>query len=341
MRAALFSRSRLYAWQRGAPDRKARKPKKVPEQTVEHAAALVARFPHLGGRKGQAYQLYHGLGYIGQKRYERIKDHVKRLLIQEVSRRKLTSAMGESFEHVRPRQVGEIWAEDFTEVVVEAETFKVAVLLDVFDAYYLGAAVERRATTALVAAPVQLALARGSSAPTQFLLSDNGVQYVGEKHEKLLTSEQIVHRLIPPCVPQYNGCVEGGMRDLKSIFYNVWERRKRQGADKEKSRLERVRATLEETLRLLNESIPRPALGGVTPADVHLGRVERKRERLKEYREQQAARPVEPWKRSYWDILKSGVALGEMSDSELQTKLSFFGRRPLRQIAKRNQESVG
>jgi hypothetical protein len=34
---------------------------------VEKAAAVVARFPHFGGRKGQAYMLYHELGFIGMR----------------------------------------------------------------------------------------------------------------------------------------------------------------------------------------------------------------------------------------------------------------------------------
>ncbi len=45
--------------------------------------------------------------------------------------------------------------------------------------------------------------------------------------------------------------------------------------------------------------------------------------------------------RSYWEVLKSGVGLSEMSDGDVLTKLSFFGRRPFRRIAKRNRKSVG
>lgn len=341
MGTALFSRAQLYEWRKGDLDRKKREPKALPERTVENAAALVATFPHLGGRKGQAYLLYHEQGYLGEKQYDKIKGHVKRLLVQEVSSRKLPSRR-ESFEHERATKRGEIWAEDFTEIAVEGETFKLAVLMDTFDGYYLGSGAEKRPSVALVATPVEQALDRsGGKGPTKCLLSDHGTQYISGDHEQLLTSAEIVHRLIPVCVPQYNGCVEGGMRNLKSVFYNVWERRKRQGTDEGKSLIERVRAALDETITLLNESLPRPVLGGVTPLDVHNGSSQVKRAEIEAYREQEHSRPVEQWKRPYWDVLKSGVALAEMSDGELLTKLAFFGRRPLRRIGKRNRESVG
>jgi len=340
-----FSRSQLYQWKEGEQlERKERAQKVVPETTVENAAGVIATFPHLGGRKGQAYMLYHQQGYISTKGYEGIKKNVKRLIGQEVSRRELLSGR-ESFEHVRPEKPGEIWAEDFTDVTVEASTFKVAVLLDTFNEFYLGVAADSRATAGLVARPVDQALAgNGGKGPEKFLLSDNGSQYISDAHQQLLTSAEIVQRRIPACVPQYNGCAEGGMRDLKSIFYNVWERRKRERADEGKNLHERVEAALEETVFLLNEAIPRPSLGGVTPADVHQGRKEAKQAEIRSYTEsERARRDVPPWKRTYWEVLKSGVKLEQMSSGELMTKLAFFCRRPLRRIARRNRnrECVG
>jgi transposase InsO family protein len=224
-----FSRSQLYRWHRGKQlERKARESRPVLEATVEAAATVVARFPHFGGRKGQAFMLYHELGYIGMRAYDGIKRNVKRLLGQEVSGRKLLPGR-EFYEHVRAEKVGEVWAEDFTDVTVTGGTFKVALLLDTYDSYYLGAAVDCRATAALVRRPVEQALEKtGGKGPEKFLLSDNGSQYISEAHGRLLTSAEIVQRRIPACVPQYNGCVEAGMRELKSVFYNVWERQVRE-----------------------------------------------------------------------------------------------------------------
>jgi len=340
MKRTGFSPSQIYRWFRGKQlARKARERKAVPEATVEAAAAVVVRFPHFGGRKGQAYMLYHALGLIGMRAYDLIRRNVKRLLAQEVSGRKLLPSR-EYYEHVRAAKVGEIWAEDFTEVTVAGRTFKVAVLLDTYDSYYLGAAVDCRATAALVGRPVEEALGKtGGKGPEKFLLSDNGSQYISEAHGRLLTSAEIVQQRIPACVPQYNGCVEGGMRELKSVFYNVWERQVRKSADEEKSLLGQVGVALEETVRLMNEEIPRPSLGGVTPADVHAGNQEAKRREIQAYRARESSRrDVPPWTRTYWQVLEAAVKAGQMSSGELLTKLAFFCACPLRKIARRNRE---
>jgi transposase InsO family protein len=338
-----FSRSQLDRWQNGEQlERKERAEKLLPETTVENAAKTIATFPHFGGRKGQAYMDYHQKGHIGQKEYDKIKKSARRLFLQEVLRRGLFPER-KFYEHVRPAAVGEIWAEDFTDLVVEGHSFKVAVLLDVYDSYYHGAAAGRQATAALVASPVEQALKQtGGTGPKEFLLSDNGSQYISENHRKLLTSKEIVHRLIPACFPEYNGTAEGGMREFKSVFYNVWERRQREGADEGKNLLERVRAAVQETVRLMNDGIPRPCLGGVTPADVHFGRKHEKQREVRDYREKEAARrDVPPWRRSYREVLTAGLEIKEMSDGELVTKTTFFCRKPLRRIARRNRECVG
>ena len=178
--------------------------------------------------------------------------------------------------------------------------------------------------------------------PESFLLSDNGRQYTSSEHGRLLSSAEIVQRRIPACLPQYNGSAECNMVDVKSVFYNVWERREREEADEGKSLLERVEAAAEETIVHLNEGIPRPSLGGVTPADVHFGRKEVRQAEIRQYREKEESRSdVPPWTRKYWDVLKSGLGLEQMTDSEVLTKLAFFYRRPLRRIAQRNRMGVG
>jgi transposase InsO family protein len=344
MNRTCFSRTQLYRWEKGEQlERKERTLEMAPETTVENVAGVVGMFPHFGGRKGQAYMLYHQLGYVGIKTYDRIKSQVKRLLVREVTQRKLLLPAPEFYEHVRPEKPGEIWGEDFTDATVAGQTFKVAVVLDTYDDYYLGKAVDSRATVALVGKPIDQALQKtGGRGPEKFLLSDNGSQYISAAHGRLLTSTEIVQRRIPACVPQYNGCVEGGMRQLKSVLYNVWERRVREQADEEKNLLGRFEAAVEETVVLMNEAIPRPSLGGVTPADVHEGKKEVRQQEIGAYREMESSRQdVLPWKRSYWDILKSGLKVAQMSNGELLTKLDFFCRRPLRRIARRNQECVG
>jgi transposase InsO family protein len=314
----------------------------MPEETVENAAMVIGMFPHMGGCKGQAYMLYHKLGDIGMKAYDRIKVNVKRLVGQEAARRKLLVDRG-AYEHVRPEKVGEIWAEDFTDLSVEGSTFKLALVLDTLDQYYVGWAVDSRATAALVGHPVEQALEEnGGAGPKKFLLSDNGTQYISSKHERLLSSAEILQRRIPACVPQYDGVVEGGIREFKSVFYNVWERKKREEANEGRSLIERVRSTVATTALFLNEGIPRPPLGGVTPADVHYGTREAKQTEITQYQHtEESRRDIPPWSRSHWGILSSGLQADRMSDGELLTKLAFFCRRPLRRIARRNRECVG
>jgi transposase InsO family protein len=342
MAQGCFSRERLHGWRRGVVERRVREAKVLPEATVAQAAAVVARFPHLGGRKGQAYMAYHDLGVIGQKAYDRIRRQIKRVLAQELSRRPDRGEAAPAYEHVRPTAPGEVWAEDFTELPVAGTGFRLAVVVDVYDHYFLGWKVARQATAGFVGQPVEEALQRnGGQRPRQFLLSDNGAQYVSATHERELSSAEIVHRLIPPCVPQYNGTVESEMSSIKSVFYNVWEGRERGETDgKEKSLEERVTAALSETFQILNEQMPRPFLGGVTPADVHVGRAASVKERIRRRTAVASSEEVPPWRRTFWEVLQGGVKAWEMSTRELQTKLAFFGLRPLRRIAALNQEGV-
>lgn len=341
--ACCHSRSQLYQWQRAATlDRKIRPPKVLDEEVVENTARVVAAFPHFGGTKGQAFLLYHGMGLIGQKAYDGIKKKVKRVLSQEVSRRKDFPGGCEPYEHIRPVGIGQIWAEDFTELIVGTVRFKLALLIDVFSQYILGWAVGRRATEALVAIPVKQALeANGGRPPGKFLLQDNGTQYVSENHSTLLEAHEIVSRHIPACTPQYNGSVECGGKELKNVFYNVWERRQTNGSDKEKNLDERVQRAIAETVDLLNFKIPRPALAGVTPADVQLGLQIERQKQIARYREQQEKKTPSPFLRPFWDVIKDGVRAELMSTKELLTKLAFFGMRPLRRVAKLNREVWG
>lgn len=309
---------------------------------LKNAIETITEFPHFGGRKGQAYMLYHERGYIGMKAYDTVKKQVGRILTQEAGRRKDIPKPC-AYEHIRPQGIGEIWAEDFTEVTLCGRSFKVALLIDVFHQYLLGCSLAERATESLVAQPVLQALeANGGRGPSRFMLQDNGKQYVSEKHEMLLSSHDIVQRCIPACKPQYNGSVECGGKEFKNVFYTVWERRERNGTDKEKNLQERARLTMEETMDLLNWSIPRPALGGVTPGDVQMGRQEARKADLERYRKSEVAKgEPPPLTRPYWDILKDTVKADVMNTKELLTRMAFFFKRPLRRIAQLNREVWG
>lgn len=337
------SRSQLYQWCRGVRERKPRQPKVPAEETIARAAAVVATFPHFGGGKGQAYMLYHQLGLIGQRAFDGIKKMVKRILCQEASTREDRPGGREAYEHIRPQGAGEIWAEDFTEVVVAGATFKIALLIDVYSQYILGWALARRATESLVARPVLQALEANAGRPPElFLLADNGRQYVSENHQELLSSHEIVSRHVPPYIPQYNGSVECGGKEFKNVFYTQWETRTAKTADKEKSLIEQATQVAAKTVRLLNEVLPRPALGGVTPADVQYGEKASRLQEIERFRQEELAKPdPPPLSRPVWEVVKQGVKAEAMSTRELLTKLAFFGMRPLRKVAQLNREVWG
>lgn len=337
------SRSQLYQWRRRVNERKARQRKALGEDVVENAAITIAAFPHFGGKKGQAFMLYHRLGFIGRKAYDIIKRQVRRIFRQEVSGRKDIPAGGGEYEHIRPERIGQIWAEDFTEIVLDGISLKYALLIDVFSQYILGWALAPRATESLVAIPVCQALAANDGkGPELFLLQDNGKQYVSDDHSRLLLSHEIVGRHIPGYTPQYNGSVECGGKEFKNVFYNVWERRERNGMDKEKTLLERAQLSAAESVHHLNKEIPRPALGGVTPADVQHGRKASLMEAIKRHRLEEIEKgEPPPLSRPYWEVLKDGVRADIMSTKELLIKLAFFGMRPLRRVAQLNREVWG
>jgi len=235
---AHHSRSRLYEWRQGAVrERKERELKSLDEKVIENAAAVIGTYPYMGGGKGQAFMLYHGLGFIGTKAYDRLKKQVHRVLRQEISTRDdLSDGARESYDHIRPERIGQIWAEDFTEIVIEGVCLKVALLIDVFSQYILGWALSPRATDSLVAVPVIQALGEnGGKPPELFLLQDNGKQYVSESHGRLLDAHEIIGRHIPAFRPQYNGAVECGGKEFKNLFYNVWEQRQEKFRIKKKN----------------------------------------------------------------------------------------------------------
>ena len=201
----------------------------------------------------------------------------------------------------------------------------------------------QRATKSLVAIPVRQALAaNGGRPPELFLLQDNGRQYVSDDHRRLLDAHEIVGRHVLAYTPQYNGAVEWGGKEFKNVFYNVWERREREGRDKEKNIDDRAHLAAAETVHILNNVIPRPAHGGVTPADVQYEMKQERQDEIQQYRQEQVTKGKSPpLSRPFWEILKDGVKAESMSTKELLTKLAFFRMRPLRRVAQLNREVWG
>ena len=337
-----YSRSQFYAWLKGLRERRRREPKRIPEQVAESAVAVIRRYPHFSAPKGQGYMIYHRMGYIPQHMYKVLKNTVRRLIFQEVAHRKLLPEKT-AYVHERPDKPGEIWAEDFTTIMVYGERFYVSLLIDVASIYYLGAAARARADAQLVEIPLIQALGvNGGCGPKRFLLSDNGSQYISAEHGRLLNTLDIVQKRIPACTPEYNGSIECGVKEFKNVFYNIWAEREIKEADKGKILLARVQCTVQESVHRMNGEIPRPCLKGVTPYDIQKGIGEEKIQANHKYLEQEQQRKeVKPWTKSTWELVRDALFAGNMSDLELMTKFCFFLKRPLRKLPNLTAEVLG
>lgn len=344
IKESCYSKSQLYQWlKEGVRERKIRECQKVSQGVVNSTVEVIRKYPHFGAPKGQCYMIYHQKGYVPQHIYKTVKKIVKRLVFQEVSNRRLLPART-SYEHERPRNPGEIWAEDFTEIRVCGEKFYVALVIDVAMTYYLGGSASIRPDDQMVARPVEQALeSNNGNGPRRFLLSDNGSQYASGRHGDFLEKLVIIQKRIPSCKPEYNGSVECGIKEFKNVFYNVWVQREKKQEAKEKVLLERVQLAVAETIRRMNEEIPRPGLQGVTADDVRKGISEERREINRKYLEKELEKKEvsKPWDKKDWRIIKNHLFKEDCSNLELMTKFCFFLKRPLRKLAKLELEVLG
>ena len=342
IKEVLFSKSQFYEWLKCVDERKKREPKLISEEVVCSAVKVIRKYPYFSGLKGQMYMIYHRQGHISQNMYKNLKRVVKRTIFQEVSSRKLLPAKT-SYEHEIPDKPGEIWAEDFTQIKVSGIKFSVSLLIDVASNYYLGAEASVRPNTAFVESPVLQGLKQNNGiGPKRFLLSDNGSQYVSDKHGELLDKLDIVHKRIPSCTPEYNGSMECGVKESKNVFYNVLAEEKNKISDKEKNLLDLIKSVILISIFKLNHEIPRPCFQGVTPADIHFGKRDEKKKSNDQYIEQEKQRKeVSPWSKNIWDLVKSSLFETDMNNFELVTKFCFFLKRPLRKLSNLKLEVLG
>lgn len=349
IRESSYSKSQFYQWLKsgidGIADRKPREFKVVSEEVVSDAVKLIRKYPHFSAPKGQSYMIYHQWGYIPQHVYKSIKKIVRCLIFQEVSRRKLLPKRT-FYKHERAENPGEIWAEDFTQLQVCGRKFYAALVIDVAMSYYLGGAASIRPDDKMVEAPVDQALKlTGGQGPKRFLLSDNGPQYISTQHGDFLGKLDIIQKRIPACKPEYNGSIECSIKEFKNVFYNVWAQI---GMDilaslEEEQLLECVQLVIVETMRRMNQEIPRPVLKGVTPGDVREGIAGERMEINRKYVEQELSKKevIKPWNRKDWNLIKESLFKGTISNLELMTKFCFFLKRPLRKLAELRNEVLG
>jgi shikimate kinase len=132
------------------------------------------------------------------------------------------------------------------------------------------------------------------------------------------------------------------------VFYNVWAELKvsdwaKLAKLKEKELLVYVQLSINETMRRMNEEIPRPGLKGVTPGDVLKGMAGERIELNRKYLEMEQGKKevIEPWNRKDWRMVKKNLFKGTISNLEFMTKFCFFLKRPLRKLANLECELLG
>jgi transposase InsO family protein len=328
-----YSKSQIYEWLSAIRERKKRSPKQVPQEMASKALDLIVKYPHLSAPKGQLYLLYHRQGYIPQYVYALLRKTVRSIVFQEVSKRKLLPEKT-SYNHERASQHGQIWAEDFTRIKVWGHLFYVALVIDIASNFYLGFAVSTVASRYFVESALQMAFVTNKEkGPERFLISDNGKQYIGEDHQSHLEFLSIVQKRIPPCRPQYNGTVECGIKEFKKVFYNVWAETLKKVPIKEKSVFDLVTTVVSETVHRLNEEIPRPCLGGVTPQDIVSGVACQKIQAREHYLEQEQQRKDIPaWTKTRWKLAHESLKSAELTSYELVIKFCFFLKRSLQKV---------
>ena len=344
--ASGYSYSQFHLWlKEGACERKKRERKVVCEQTIEVAIDVIKSYPHFSGVKGQMYMVYHRLGFIPQHFYKELKRMVRRLVFQEVSIHNLLPPRT-SYSHERAEKPGEIWAEDFTQITVYGHRYYIALVMDVMSQYYLGACSSTRAGKEFVALPLDQAVTENQGkGPTKFLLSDNGKQYIDQVHKSHLEMLDIIHKKIPACTPQYNGTVECGVKEFKNVFYPLFARmEENKDADKKEKLDIQVAKVVEQCRILLNDSIPRVSLNGVTPKDVHNGEAYKKilenqlwsNEEKKRNRKEGIVKT-----KSLWNVVKKRLFSKPLSKLQLMTIFCFFLKRPLRKVTNLISEVLG
>ena len=131
---------------------------------------------------------------------------------------------------------------------------------------------------------------------------------------------------------------------MVNVFYNVWGKVEESNVKnlKRHKLLKHVQKVIDETIRRMNEEIPRLNLKGVTSADVLRGNAEERRERNRLYLEnEQKKEVIEPWNRKDWGFVRKHFFKETISNHELMTKFCFFLKQPLRKLAKLGGEVLG
>ena len=279
----------------------------------------------MGGKKGALMLSYHQIEYIGQRCYDFVKKQLKETLFEEIKLRRLERKKV-TWPKPDARSYGEIWCADFMHVECYGQIIYIAVLLDDYSHYYLGYALSDTADAALVDGAFRMALGRcHGMLPEVCMINDRGSQYKAALYRAHVAEYGIEQIFIPKGTPWNNGEAEVGMKDIKALFYQrLAQTPKRRG----QVNVALVAGMAREIFKELNDSIPRPKLSGVTPADIVAGKAGVKRIRTQAFVEKRrSARATKTVVENLKQHIQKKLYLDQWSDRSVKNLAYLLTRR--------------
>lgn len=296
----------------------------IPEDDIKATIETIIAIPEIGSRKGALTLLDKCQAFIGATNYNEIKTQLVELSEEEYAKRKEQSELeknqyrrragDEKFEKISVERCHEVWAIDFTQLMLFGIKLFICLVYDLHSQGYLSL-VPCETPTAEVAKQAVIEACRYSKAkPERCLLSDNGSQFLSLSYQELLSHLEINDLKIPPGMPWFNGALESGNRDLKRsilaiAFYESCVNMKitKRGVSR-KAILEFLKLCCDKAQERINERISRVKFG-TTPVAVLRGEEQQKeleREAFKRKKQEERVKRIKDIKEGK---LKSGSDL--------------------------------
>lgn len=281
-----FNHSSFTKFKNGIRERKQRE-SVIPDEDLIEVILQIIRLPFLGGRKGALKLLNEKRALIGETLYTEIKKQLEELCEQAYFNRKTAQlekdmkerASRDRFEKVVVSEPHEVWSIDYTCIDLLGLRFSLCVVYEIYSQAYLAITPGTSADIELAQKAIHEACAFAGTTPKEYLLSDNGCQFLSDDFNEVLRQAQINERKTPPGQPWYNGSLESGNRDLKRTAFTVgtYLACDDKSITKKGITEDRVFSFLEKccakVFKLINNALPRTKFG-VTPMDVIENRID-------------------------------------------------------------------
>jgi transposase InsO family protein len=201
----------------------------IPEKEIQATLMQILDNPTLGCFKGALQLIEEKKSIISAGFYNELKHLLEENLQNEIHKRKDKNEILENqlkrsqtsennYEHYQPTKVHEVWSTDFTEISVLGMRFIICVIYENYSQAYLALEVSLSADAELAKKTFLRAVEFAGKTPDNFILSDNGSQFIGSEFTGLIEKMEVIHKLTPPGQPWYNGALESGNQVLKNTI---------------------------------------------------------------------------------------------------------------------------